>query len=213
MKERPILMSAPMVNALLAGRKTQTRRILRYQPSEPPEVFKMSLNKSGTKPVIAAWWDGGCCICPYGQPGDRLWVREAHYLTDNGDSEYAVYAADGDAVRKHLAEIDELPRDFPESVKKSHRKLRSSIHMPRWASRILLEITDIRVERLQDISEEDAVAEGAFSWASEQTTPVRDIDSARLAYIQLWESINGPGSWDLNPYVWVISFRRVNHDQ
>ncbi len=84
-----------------------------------------------------------------------------------------------------------------------------SIHMPRNLSRIDLEITSVRVERLQDISESDAIDEGSFSWAGEQDTPVRDLLEARLVYRHLWESINGQGSWDANPWVWVVTFRKV----
>ena len=206
MKERPILMSAPMVNALLEGRKTQTRRAVKGLALEwlKPGMF--------TREYVASPENH---LCPYGQPGDRLWVREAHYLTDNGDSEYAVYAADGDAVREHLTAIAELPGWFPEGVKERHRKLRPSIFMPRWASRILLEITDIRVERLQDISEEDAKAEGLMrysdGWRGAPNLPW--YASPVGAYRSLFESINGSGSWDLNPWVRVISFKKVNHEE
>ncbi|RKL15893.1 hypothetical protein BFJ72_g15340, partial [Fusarium proliferatum] len=146
---------------------------------------------------------------PYGGVRDRLWVRETWNWFDPGAIPadragarapftgaqgnrtipwVAAYAADG-----HLP--------YPGYEGRDH--WRPSIHMPRWASRILLEITGVRVERLQDISEADALAEGSFTWAREQDTPVRDLDEARLVYCQLWEEINGPGSWDANPWVWV----------
>ncbi len=229
MTERPILFSGAMVRALLSGAKTQTRRILKV-PHESPlgkwEVLPWGGPNGGrtrdgkTVPyqnVIGHTRTGEIIACPYGQPGDRLWVREAHYLTDNGDEEYAVFAADSDAVREHLESLDRLPPDFPADVKDRHRKLRPSIHMPRWASRITLEITSVRVERLRDISEADARAEG--------TTPIPDLcDHVRLAcadigcsgpqpyrtgFRSLWQDINGPGSWDANPWVWTVEFRKV----
>ena len=211
MKERPILFSGPMVRALLDGSKTQTRRVLKV-PHENPlgkwEVLPWGGPNGGrtrdgkTVPyqnVIGHTRTGEIIACPYGQPGDRLWVREAHYLTDDGDTEYAVYAADDLATYQHLRSIDALPSDFPADVKAQHRRLRPSIHMPRWASRLTLEITSVRVERLQNISNEDARAEG----------PAGHPDGPLHAFRSLWALINGPDSWAANPWVWAISFRRL----
>lgn len=167
-------------------------------------------------------------LCPYGQPGDRLWVREtsrAHELTDKeaeADTfgvierlglevppcglDGVVYAADN-AFR----EI-ENSREASERWMKmnAYRGMQGAtvpaIHMPRWASRITLEVTGVRVERLQDISEADARAEGCDAYLAEESPA---IDQARMDYANLWESINGPGSWDLNPWVWVVGFKRV----
>lgn len=230
MKERPIIFSAPMVRALLSGEKTQTRRVVKLPHSNPLGQWETLLwggqnggrTKDGdTMPAqmaIGHSRTGDILLCSYGQPGDRLWVREAHYLTDNGDLEYVVYATDSEAVREHLTSIDRLPPDFPAEVKAQHRKLRPSIHMPRWASRITLEVTGVRVERLQDISESDCWAEGIeevmhdFDDAAQIDMANRlgcCIEDAKPLYALLWERINGKGSWDANPWVWVIDFRRA----
>lgn len=220
MKERPILFSGAMVRALLAGAKTQTRRVVTPQPDSRPGMACTRLifkNRKGmplldealeaTEPVLYR------SLCPYGQPGDRLWVREAHYLTDNGHEKYPVYVVDEDAVREHLQSIDRLPVDFPADTKASHRRLRPSIHMPRWASRITLEITSVRVERLQDISAADALAEGIVrqpdgGYGLADTTHYHYTDP-RQSYFILWEAINGAGSVDANPWVWAVEFRRL----
>jgi len=211
MKERGIIFSGPMVRALLEGCKTQTRRIVKHQgivdhPATPGcKIIQLAstqawLNSQPDHPQHISKF------CPYGQPGDRLWVREAHYLTDDGDFERVVYATDEDAVREHLDYITALPASFSAAWRARHTKLRPSIHMPRWASRILLELTAVRVERLQDISEEDARAEGVT--LPERTCTMYD-GMWRDGYRVLWESINGDGSWDANPWVWVISFKQI----
>lgn len=196
MKERPILFSGPMVRALLAGTKTQTRRIAK--PVRHPDLGNVYAPGALVLEQEPQHVIDRCC--PYGQPGDRLWVRETHMNWWKLDPEnpegprlfshVAAFAADG-----YVLEPGE--RWIP------------SIHMLRAASRILLEITGVRVERLSSICETDALAEGSFIWAREQDTPVRDLDEARLVYHQLWEEINGPGSWDANPWVWVVEFKRV----
>lgn len=184
MKERPILFSAPMVRAILAGTKTQTRRAVKH-PALATLSFVVDCGEG--------WWgdeEGAVQVCcPYGQPGDRLWARETFYY-DQEDAEL-LYRADG---------------EFDSEQVDSGYKWQSSIHMPRWASRITLEITGVRVERLQDISEGDAKAEGVI-----RPRPLVDDDPCTHidAFGDLWESINGPGSWDKNPWVWVVEFRRV----
>jgi hypothetical protein len=195
MKERPILFSAPMVRALLDGRKTQTRRIA----------------KPGTVVPIPPGLIGEVVLpCPYGQPGDRLWVRETHafiwpedYPPERLQDHEIQYRADTDG-KCFAGEWPEEERDNEERP-----KWKPSIFMPRWASRILLEITDVRVERLQDISEEDARAEGV-EISDEWTGCADDLSGSHVkSYQFLWESINGTGSWDANPFVWVISFRGI----
>lgn len=126
--------------------------------------------------------------CPYGKIGELLWVRETFLQDTNG----FIYRADGDFEGNAVILGGWKP----------------SIYMPRWASRINLEVTGIRVERLQDISEEDAIAEGVRI-TDEYTGCADDIDSHRHAYKFLWESINGKGSWDMNPFVWVVEFMRI----
>lgn len=218
MTDRPILFSAPMVRALLAGTKTQTRRIVKLQP--PPIVDGVYRpftqepdNWQGFGRDSLIHWYGRC---PYGVPGDTLWVREAHYLTDNGDEEYAVFAADPEDVGAHLSAIAALRAHHPSANWDSHAKLRPSIHMPRWASRITLRVTDVRVERLHEISEADAEAEGVrepslgeIVWAGFMGMD-RDQCPPRTAYAVLWDEINGARAWLANPWVWAVSFERVD---
>ena len=182
-KERPILFSAPMVRAILAGAKTQTRRALRgFYPPNRPEYD----SESGR----LEWFNGDEVVCgmrcPYGQPGDRLWVRETwavpHRYDHLGPSNIPVLG---------------VPTHYAATEYRGGLLWRPSIHMCRWASRITLEVTDVRVERLQDISTVDCWAEGIA--ASPDVDPVHE-------YRDLWESINGPGSWDVNPWVWVVEF-------
>ena len=192
MKERPILFSGPMIRALLDDSKTQTRRALKM----PHGLWETS--HSGELVPIPVH-------CHYGQPGGRLWVREAWRTTGDG----------GRCNDMPPRELQPHPIWYEAAGKapadECVGKYRPPMFMPRWASRILLEITEVRVERLQDISEADALAEGSRSWANEQDTPVKDIPvgETRLIYRQLWEQINGAGSWDINPWVWVVSFRRL----
>ena len=215
MKERPILFGAPMVRALLDGSKTQTRRVVKPQP---PAVFckgDVAAITNGTRwafsrlPERIAHPPGlhEGILCPYGQPADRLWVRETfadlrgtgieHRPDPSGPLNRYAFAADhppgsnGDEARKEFGV-----------------KWKPSIHMPRAASRITLEITEVRVERLKDISEADAVAEGtpAGFWEYDNG---EGTETAKESYECLWESINGPGSWNANPWVWVVEFRRI----
>lgn len=213
MKERPILFSAPMVRAILDGRKTQTRRIAKVTSDGCKEGFITPL--SGFVPRSI---ENHISYCPYGKPGDRLWVRETWSREKSPYHCNAIfYRADGESYGKQYA-LSFVERES---------KWRPSIHMPRWASRILLEITCVRVERLQDISENDAVFEGLKALTKDDGLTIKygipDRDgypgnddhgwdwrdwnvSPVLAYKKLWESINGQGSWDLNPWVWCITF-------
>lgn len=197
MEERPILFKGEMVRAILSGQKTQTRRVV--NPS--PDLIHCGI------PFINGHGQGGpgtkdrFIRCPYGQPGDRLWVRETIELrTLPGNSFLSpVYRADGSHVMDgaHKASNHEFMK----------RRVHSSIHMPRWACRIVLEIVSVRVERLNDISEADAGAEGIDFMRRFQ-----DFDetiTAKDCFEVLWESINGPESWQANPWVWVVEFKRV----
>lgn len=174
-RERPILFSSPMVRALIAGTKTQTRRVVK----------------------------GEWIVCPYGGPGDRLWVRESHWwFKDEHDPVTGYYPP------KLTAEDVEYRADG----ERPGRSWRPSIHMPRWASRITLEITGVRVERLQEISEADARAEGAPPGHPSIDRVSREFgfaDFPRSWYGQMWEQINGRGSWAANPWVWVLEFRKL----
>lgn len=226
MRERPILFSGAMVRALLAGTKTQTRRIIKPQPYQDEKGYlwwmwskysgSASINKGD---VGDAWFDH----CPYGKIGDHLWSRETtnrrpmiNLLTGEPlDEKYdgGAYSADGEDILN--------PDGFDIGWWYS-RNVCPAIHMPRWASRLLLEITEVRVQRLQDISEEDAIAEGIRELPLQEKSPGSwwcadplgnqslHCRTPRAAYARLWESINGPGSWESNPLVWAISFRRIN---
>ncbi|KFJ11051.1 hypothetical protein DR66_2018 [Delftia acidovorans] len=212
MRERPILFSGPMVRALLAGTKTQTRRVVKPQPDSTHRGFPY-WHVGGYR---ASWCrsaaDGGPLepsnplLCPYGQPGDRLWVRETFGHFERNENFKpgcdVFYRADGDCL-----ELEPW---------------RPSIHIPRWASRILLEITSVRIERLQDISDEDARAEGMECMAGDPECGYRnyldktDQDwtlSPRESFQSLWESINGPTSWSANPWVWPLDLRRILNQQ
>lgn len=222
-KERPILFNGPMVRAILDGQKTVTRRAVKVQPRSRGDIGSYGLGQpfirhpDPTKRNLE---------CPYGRPGDRLWVREtwgviSHTWNEHGDmvdwvpdrpatairelpfgrgyySGHVIYAADG---ANEWAGDDDGGGE-PRSA------WHPSIHMPRLASRILLEVTSIRVERLQDITEEQAKAEGVLSCE-------RDIDENGNGYSPLelfgglWTMINGMESWNSNPWVWVVEFKRV----
>jgi hypothetical protein len=197
MKERPILFSGPMVRALLDGSKTQTRRVMK----EKHLAFMDGVNSGRcTGPVTD--------ICPYGQVGDKLWVREAFNTCSCGDIDETakVYRATFIKGREDCCPYCFTPIKF-----------KPSIHMPRWASRISLEITEVRVQRLNDISEADALAEG-IRWPDKngrRYQPPIDLTGfsnwrfAADQYAELWDSINGPGAWALNPLVWCVSFKMV----
>lgn len=229
-KERPIIFSAPMVRSLLAGSKSQTRRALNQQPIENGPI--------GGFAFVDGFWcalsgfDGSIINrldrpCPYGQPGDRLYVRENAWerpertpaMMRDGADTWPPFIYDADYTNG-------IPLEERDDLKTWGWKRRPSIHLPRWASRILLEITDVRVERLNDISEADAIADGcnphsglhgdddvavyltskSFDYAHGK---IASVPMPIIRYAVLWDSINGPGSWERNPYVWVLSFRRI----
>jgi hypothetical protein len=214
MKERPILFSGPMVRAILVGRKTQTRRAIKTQPFYcdfmPNPVFPKNDQERAEQSGLI--WPNAkeeiLARCPYGKVGDRLWIRETFAWSGYAaDHQEVLWRADGDHSE------DE----------RGGARWRPSIHMPRWASRITLEITSVRVERLNEISEADAKAEGIErivdnspicgpdcwrDYSADGLIPF-DADKPIASFRSLWESINGTGSWQANPWVWVIKFRRL----
>ena len=226
MTTHPILFSGAMVRAILDGTKTQTRRVAKVVKGD------VVVNENGGFTVYqtlpregAEAWRGvqvGSIACPYGQPGDRLWVKETFQLHTTGAGIRVTYRAGGpDRFVEPPEEWDGIPDD---------NHWRPSLFMPRWASRITLEITGVRVERLQAITEADAKAEGIerihagchsawknylFKGDPKKGQEITDKEhrivgykSPIASYQSLWNSINGPGSWDANPLVWVIEFKR-----
>jgi hypothetical protein len=205
---RPILFSAPMVKAILAGAKTQTRRAC----GDRVAFFDGSL---WTRKLRSHVWESGLCSwhCPYGRRGERLWVRET-WATVPWSS----------GAEKHCPEQDhdEQGVRYRATWDRSHSgHWRPSIHMRRWASRISLEVTGVRVQRLQETSIEDARAEGIPQTSGEAYVlglfdltkePGHEWDNRTSVenYARLWDRINGAGSWDANPWVWAVSFRRCS---
>lgn len=200
MTERGMIFNAEMVRALLDGRKTQTRRPIKWKQTRFTEIGE---REDGSKWPWSEDAEHACDFwhpCPFGDVGDRIWVRE----TWNKYGGLLTYRADHDW-------IDDMRKETVCTA-----KWVPSIHMPRWASRILLEITDVRVERLNAISEEDATAEGVPpagsllpDYPGTFLTPKGDFATAKVAFQRLWESIYGEESWKANSWVWVISFKRV----
>ena len=206
-KERPILFSGPMVRALLDGSKTQTRRAMKPQPTHfnPAGVPRRVIPTGGPSYVIR---------CPYGQPGDRLWVREtwqgpllqefeadadpdwhyASHIHQYQNPAHCEYAADGGPKPEYTNADDVMRQGW-----------RPSIHMPRWASRILLEVTQVRVEQLQAISIGQICKEGLARSIYEFIPVTAAFD----AFADVWDSINGPGAWEANPWVWAVEFKQV----
>jgi len=198
MKERPILMNAEMVGAVLGGRKTQTRRVINPQPDH---VVRNAYHTKGLDvPRL-----GKDIPCPFGKVGDQLYVRET-------------FSTEGRTMEQARAEHEDLMSPSPIYYRADEEYPKSlawkpSIHMPRWASRINLEITDIRVERVQDITKEDALAEGVYPNEQAPSTfdKVYSGDMPTHLFGGLWDSIyaaKGLG-WDKNPWVWVVEFKRI----
>ena len=217
MKERGMIFNGEMVRAILDSRKTQTRRIMKPQPGPcprgghwwPSNVFKTMLHVEEEMQNSKGGWGGLVGdACPFGDVGDRIWVRETFqgplFDYDLMDSyckdptpfekpEFCVYKADGKPAPEFFDADDNL-----------HCCWRPSIHMPRWASRLLLEITSVRVERIRSMSQDDARAEGVIAASGPM--------EAGLAFRELWDSIYGEESWKANPWVWVIEFERIEGD-
>ncbi len=218
MKERGMIFNAEMVRAILDGRKTQTRRIVKSDCMDIGEKDDGMLWPWREHDNGGDYW----YPCPFGEVGDRIWVRETFqgplvseelleeyraYPEKFENPEYCEYAADG-GPRPEYCDLDDNLR----------HGWRPSIHMPRWASRITLEITGVRVERLQNISETDAEAEGidmealfdaqdCYDCIADHNMTGRPTVTGKFKY--LWESIYGEESWQANPWVWVITFQRV----
>ena len=229
LRERPILFSGTMIRAILEGRKTQTRRIIKPQPTEA------GLKWVETKDGFSAWVDknlnyeeGRMRICPHGRIGDRLWVRETISLEsvpylelsslrnelknrpykfcnelEDLDSHYEIAHYKATDPKPALCCENDGCRQCGKNGEGPHWI--PSICMPRWASRITLEITNVRFGRLQDISEDDAKSEGV----SMSPKPVFADSSFKKGFEHIWNSIYGTGSWGVNPFVWVIEFRRI----
>lgn len=220
MRERPILFAGPMVRAILSGEKTVTRRVMKPQPtpsnlgghSWPCPIHQTMLHVEQELQNGEGIWAGlADSACPHGAPGDRLWVRETWYCDD-----YRVLR--GPYLKPDDLDLDEArdegtlvyAADGLTPYEAEQPTWKPSIHMPRWASRILLEITAVRVERLQDISDEQARAEGVAEWAKGALSPEGRADICRQdGFRMLWESINGAESWAANPWVWVVEFKRI----
>lgn len=234
-KNRPILFNDDMVRAILEGQKTQTRRVVKSiahdlldMMSEDLEtmspnsellelLYGSSTDDDGRR--IPDQWLARCAECPeegvltlgqgYGKPGDRLWVRETHHVP-GGYLEAELI----EEIRNGVSSPESLGvtyRADASSLKPCDGGWTPSIYMPRWASRITLEITDVRVERLQDISGEDSAAEGVTGpIGSPRAYGVVTKQFARDQFMRLWESINGADSWHVNPWVWVIEFERID---
>jgi hypothetical protein len=204
-KERPILFSAPMVQAILAGRKTQTRRIAKLNETllRGPEHYP-GVSAEAVADLVETVKAAAIKVCPYGKVGDRLWVRETFALVNPLAGCEKNARPEFDGVR------------YAATWTKSHSSgWKPSIHMPRWASRITLEITDVRVERLQAITAEDAIDEGVMATA--ETDPAK-LDrgeweqckqTALFCFKSLWGKINGDDSWEANPWVWALTFKEV----
>ncbi len=224
-----------MIRAILGGRKTQTRRIAKLADDGHVRLAHRRWHPDDPNAALA---------CPYGQPGDRLWVRETwgYRMSSrsynslgpgkHGDDVHVIqYKADGALMDFPLPHGSSDPKGLPRQRQRKKgedgydyadyltaywKAWRPSIFLPRWASRIALEIASARLERLKEISEEDAIAEGCIptsGWAPSYRDPDSgfgpDPISAKDEYADLWESINGPGSWPLNPRVWVVEFRKL----
>lgn len=252
MKETPILFSGPMVTAILSGRKTQTRRVMLPQPDLGDTALRTGMGKITPHPFAEGWllerWEkqersfsnfGRCEIlkiaCPYGKPGDRLWVREKWASPEKDKSKPGRIAYDADGVcgcwighgedrhficHGRVLHASGFHENFPAEGSTTrglgqYSDIRSgeypsykfgwrpSIHMPRWASRITLEIVSVRVERVKDISRGDAMEEGCpFPNMADGENPVEWFGG-------VWRSINGIGSWNANPWVWVIEFKQI----
>lgn len=233
-KERPIIFNAAMVHSILEGRKSQTRRVIKPQPSEhwKPycfcEVDKMVDGVITDIPIgwgVSNEWGDEAYKFPYGEKGDELWVREtcrAEELEDGLDG--VRYLADD--FFKSIENSQEAMEDWFHLYGYAGKRGAKvpSIHMPRWASRIQLKIKNVRVERLQDISEADAKAEGLKyhnlykEWGGVEPHPASRPDCPQWrwytrpkdAFQYLWQFINGEDSWDSNPWVWVVDFSMIS---
>ncbi|MDX1158409.1 hypothetical protein GOL34_25275 [Sinorhizobium medicae] len=220
MADRPILFSAPMVRALFDDRKTQTRRIIKPQPfasgyydgeieinvipanDHYPKAFRFNANAVGGGAILEEVFE------PRINAGDRLWARETWQGRAFGDYQptKSSLCEVRYAATDPCADLDAEARGYP---------WRPSIFMPRWASRLTLIVTDVRVERLQDISDADSIAEGveqSAKFPGRYLTPAGDYAVPKVAYQRLWENINGKGAWDANPWVAAYTFSVIKQN-
>lgn len=200
MKERPILFNTPMVQAILSSHKTQTRREIKNKLIIEQAEFECGHrpNVIRNEPSLQYWIENGC---PFGQVGDRLWVRETFRLYDLDECPHADFPCG-------------CPRNGTPLYKASHdcddgEKWKPSIHMPRSACRLILEITKIRVERLNDISSEDAKAEGFDYSTHPSAIQMGYAVGAKTNFRVTWEQIYGQNEWNKNPWVWVVEFKVI----
>ncbi|EAA7489358.1 hypothetical protein FZF39_003427 [Salmonella enterica] len=203
MKERGMIFNAEMVNAILSGRKTQTRRPIKWKQTRFTEIAER--DDGSLWPWAEDCERGGDIwfACPYGEIGDRIWVRETFRVHSRAtDVATLVYRA---SVRNSWTEQTHRVPVAVCNKPATPEKWTPSIHMPRWASRITLEITDVRVERLRGLSEEDAKSEGIIPSAG----GVLPGWEYRINFRDLWMDIYGTDNWEANPWVWVIEFKRV----
>lgn len=242
MTEHPILFSGPMVRALLDGRKTQTRRIL----GDKQHKLTADLSSEEMESLETKGWNISDSDTCFGDhlfkvpvvTGDRLWVREAHRLTDDGEYECVVYEADEKDVQNHEWGIRKIQEQcgLSDEWAKPHMKKRPSIHMPRWASRLTLVVTNVRVQRLQDISDKDAVSEGIKEVSAEwppcpkggyEGAPYPSYadygpnangcfsgyGAARLSFMKLWNSLNDDSGYGWNDNPWVAAYTFTVHQE
>ncbi len=225
MKERPILFSGPMVKAILEGRKTMTRRIVKPTQSTPKvaplrmEPWLIDGAQETDDDGLPCWagfhpdypGEAKWFSCPYGKPGDRLWVRETwqinHVLYDRATIPKTHPVEFGEPVEMLYRADGEFDEQF--EIDEGGSVWRPSIFMPRWASRLTLEVVSVRVEQLQDISEEDAITEGVSATAAGAGYPF--AMSARMNFVDLWDDINAKRGygWAVNPFVWCVSFKEI----
>lgn len=225
MKERPIIFNPEMVRAIIDGRKTMTRRIMKVQP-ESNQLGLLLITDSTKHSDIGKyhWAESNATgnhvrskffLCPFGAVGDRIWVREAFFPAPLEMQSAPPRKTMWNIAYRDGVQMDKLaPAEYNPTIY-NYERWTPSIHMPRWASRILLEITDVRVERLNAISEEDARAEGIIDGGClncgepEPCGCANPEPDATDAFAYLWQSIYGQENWNANPWVWVISFERI----
>lgn len=208
-KQHPILFSTEMVEAILDGRKTQTRRVVKPQPKTQHRSdtrLQFYARRGENWEVKDKWAGDGFSIldsfkCPYGKPGDILWVRETWASLGSGAAiEYGFKAGASD--------------DTLDAMKFYSLKWKPSIHMPKAACRLFLRITKVRVERLHEISDTDVMNEGAQdSWFTLWELTGKTKPGLRPGFERLWSKINGAESWQSNPWVWVVEFERVSREE
>lgn len=223
MTQRGMIFNGEMVRAILDGRKTQTRRIMKIQPEHSGFGLRRVIDsKNGSDDGKYFWSLSDACglkirsksfTCPFGSVGDRIWVREA-FRVHSRATEVATLVYKASERNSWTEQTNRVPVSVCNKPA-TPEKWTPSLYMPRWASRLLLEITDVRVERLNAISEEDARAEGIIDGGClncgepEPCGCANPEPDATDAFAYLWQSIYGSDSWNANPWVWVIEFKRV----